>query len=40
MKAHRVAKRLDSRLTDGGVVVSLTRRPKFTPWYLGITSVS
>jgi hypothetical protein len=43
VKAHRVVRRsrlpqfLDNRLTDGGEVVSLTRRPPFTPqedsWY-------
>jgi hypothetical protein len=37
---------LDSRLTDGGEVVSLTRRPAFTPqedswyWFLLETDVS
>jgi hypothetical protein len=37
MKAHRVVRRrgshifLDNRLTDGGEVVSPTRRPPFTP---------
>jgi hypothetical protein len=33
----RVPQYLDNRLTDGGKVVSLTRRPLFTPqedsWY-------
>jgi hypothetical protein len=37
MEAHRgcetlrVPQYLDKRLTDGGKVVSLTRRPRFTP---------
>jgi hypothetical protein len=37
VEAHRVVRRrgchifLDDRLTDGGEVVSLTRRPSFTP---------
>jgi hypothetical protein len=43
VKAHKVVRRrgshifLNNRLTDGGEVVSLTRRPTFTPqddsWY-------
>jgi hypothetical protein len=40
VEAHRVVRRrgfLDNRLTDGGEVVSPTRRPPFTPqedsWY-------
>jgi hypothetical protein len=32
VEAHRVVRRfLDNLLTDGGVTVSLTRRPPFTP---------
>jgi hypothetical protein len=44
VKAHKIVRRrgshifLDNQLTDGGKVVSLTRRPPFTPqedsWYV------
>jgi hypothetical protein len=31
MESHRLPHFLENRLTDGGEVVSLTRRPLFTP---------